>query len=194
MTNDRYRNWCFTAYSNPTIPDCKYCIYQTEICPTTNKEHYQGYIEFKDKYSMKKIKELFNDNTLHLEVRKGSQKQAIAYCSKSESRKEGTKPIVIGKPLGQGHRTDLDEIFEDIEEGCTAKEILIRHKGNAVRHISCIKKSLMIYHELDEVDRYILQKRGEESLFEMDQIKCIVEDKHKEAIYNNPSFENFDGQ
>lgn len=191
---DRYRPWIFTSYNlDLKIPDCKFCVYQNEICPSTGKEHLQGYIEFKDKYSMKKVKELFSDDKIHLEVRKGSQKQAISYCTKTETRKPETKPTIIGKVLGQGHRTDLDEIYDDIEEGMTAKEILMRHKGNAIRHISCIKKSLIIYHDLDMVDQYILQKReAENDGTELDKQPeaVIASDRKTYAKYEN---ENWDG-
>lgn len=196
--DDRYRNWVFTSYKIEgfKVPECMFCIYQEEECPTTKKRHLQGYIEFKDKLSMRSVKSLFEDHTLHLEVRQGSQAQAVAYCSKKDTRVK--EPIIIGKLKNQGHRKDLDEIYDDISEGMTAKEILLRHKGNAVRHINVIKKSLMIYHDLDEVDKYILCKRNKETeMFNNEQMKTIIKNKKADAVGNEPNFEPysyFDGQ
>lgn len=195
--DDRYRNWCFTCYNDIKDIDCVFMVYQTEICPTTKKEHKQGYIEFKDKCSMKKVKELFDDKSIHLEPRWGTQKQAIDYCTKKDTRKEGTQPFIKGNPKNQGNRKDLDEIYDDIEEGMTAKEILLRHRGNALRHMNMIKKGLMVFHDLDDVDKYILMKRGEDVEIDMKAIKCVVSDKTSSAKCDNPNFEpftTFDGQ
>lgn len=157
----RFRNWCFTAYTQPVIPEekTKYCVYQIEICPTTGKEHFQGYIEFIQKYSMKRVKELFNDNKIHLEKRMGSQAQANAYCTKKETRKPDTKPFFFGLLQGQGHRTDLDEIFEEIEEGKTTKEILQMFRGNGLRHINCIERGLIAFHDFSSIDTWIKLQR-----------------------------------
>lgn len=189
MKNERYRNYCFTAFSEIDTSDDRisYCVYQKEKCPTTGKEHLQGYIELSDKLSIKQVKEMMKNEGLHLERRLGSQKQAIEYCMKKESRIG--EPVIKGKPKNQGHRKDLDEIYDDIEEGMTAKEILIRHKGNAIRHINCIKKSLMIFHDLDMVDRHILEKRGEEPEINLKNIKTIVDDKKQKALSESPNFE-----
>lgn len=69
--------------------DVKYCIYQIEQCPKTNKYHYQGYIEFVGKKTYTFIQKLSGLKTAHLEIRRGSQQDAVAYCSKSESQVGG---------------------------------------------------------------------------------------------------------
>ena len=69
--------WCFTTYkvgSELTVPDSfkwfRYCVYQKEKCPTTQRVHFQGYIEFTRSVRMNKVKTLFNDKTMHLEPNK----------------------------------------------------------------------------------------------------------------------------
>jgi len=73
-----YRNYCFTSYSFPNSPtidvkDVKYYIYQLEKCPTTGNMHFQGYIELTKVMRFTALKKIFNDNTLHIEPRKGTQ-------------------------------------------------------------------------------------------------------------------------
>lgn len=155
------RNWCFTAFKKPNLvstTDIKYMIYQPEICPTTKKEHYQGYVELINACSMRTIKRILNDEQVHVEPRRGTQKQAIEYCKKEESRNGET--FEYGTPKKQGKRSDLDEIMIDIEEGHTMKEILTNHGGNALRIIHCIEKAMKVKHELFALDDYIkLQKK-----------------------------------
>jgi len=77
-------------------PDVKYCVYQVEKCPKTNKLHYQGYLEFVGQKTWKWVhKYLVGLEKAHLEVRRGSQSDAIDYCKKSESRVSG--PYEMGE-------------------------------------------------------------------------------------------------
>lgn len=159
-TNERFHNWCFVQWDIVPSPDLEkiiYMVYQPEICPTTGRLHYQGYVEFKEKFSIKKVRKIFKDPKLWLGHRLGSQKQAIDYSTKLDTR--AGDPVVFGKPKNQGHRKDLDEIYDDIEEGLTCKEILLRHKGNALRHINCIRKGLMVFYDLCPIDMVIKSRR-----------------------------------
>lgn len=155
----KYRNYCFTAYKEPVImkDSVTFFIYQKECCPSTKKIHWQGYIELKKQMRYNEVKNLFCDNTLHLEPRYGTQKQAIEYCKKGESRMD--EPVVYGVPKNQGNRSDLDSIYDSIEAGCTAKEILREHGGKAVKYINMIIKSLQVEHDCCAIDKIILLNR-----------------------------------
>lgn len=160
MTDRRYRNWCFTSYVDVLKPDLdslSFITYQREKCPSTCKLHFQGYVEFEEKKSMAAVKKILGDDKAHLEQRKGSQKQAMEYCNKVLSRFE--EPITYGRPKQQGHRKDLDDIWDDVVEGMTTREILMRHGGNAMRHIKCIKETLYCYWNEDMLDKRILELR-----------------------------------
>lgn len=156
------RNWCFTSYAENLYIDAlndkiQYMISQKEKCPKTGKLHYQGYIEFKGKMRMNEVKKLMSDNSVHLEPRRGTQKQAIDYCRKEETRVE--EPKEFGEPKQQGKRSDIDDIYDDIAEGDTLNEILQNHKGNAIRMIHAIEKAAKIHYGFNEMDAYILAKR-----------------------------------
>lgn len=121
----RLRNWCFTAFSDPaSVPFAKlrnvrYCVYQHELCPTTAQDHWQGYIEFTEPMRLEAVKRIFDDRTLHLEVRRGTRDQARAYCMKEDTRFPGDEPIEYGDwERSQGERVDLD----------AARTLLKKHK------------------------------------------------------------------
>jgi len=120
MPTKTSRNYCFTAYSKPepTLDQVQYLVYGEEVCPTTQKIHWQGYVEFKGPKSLTAAKKIMNDNTMHFEVRRGSQDQAIAYCKKDN------KWIEHGERARQGRRTDLDEVIKECK---TVDEVMDKY-------------------------------------------------------------------
>ena len=84
------RDWCFTCFVtdkelNFDKDNVKYICYGIERCPTTHREHYQGYAIFKRTCRMPKAKSWIGggDGT-HLEPKRGSRDQARDYCRKSD--------------------------------------------------------------------------------------------------------------
>lgn len=167
MKNARFYNWMFTVFDkdnqfiNWKLPDTKikFAVWQKEEAPTTKTLHIQGYIELTEKVSMKWLKENMSNDELHLEPRKGTQKQAIDYCTKEETRVEGEKPKFYGIQKSQGNRSDLDSIVDAIENGSTGKEILLMFRGNALRHMNMITHGLRVMHNMDAIDNEILWNR-----------------------------------
>ena len=84
--------WVFTAWQEPTLDHAdppgwlNYLTFGKEVCPTTDKTHWQGYIEFKTKkripWIRKQFKELMGVNDIYLALRRGTPQQAIAYAHK----------------------------------------------------------------------------------------------------------------
>ncbi len=62
-----------------------YVVYQAEIGHITKVFHYQIYVEFKRAIRMAGIKQRLGPR-LHIERRRGTQAQAIAYCTKTDTR------------------------------------------------------------------------------------------------------------
>lgn len=174
MSNDRYRNIVTTNWKKPnyigedddharSVNGITFICGQEEICPKTKRKHWHLYVEFDDKKSKNQIKRMFGDDTMHIEAREGNQQQAITYVTKVESREPGTKPFKWGRMKQQGHRSDLDSIYDAMESGNTCKEILQKFRGNALRHIGCIQKGLIVMHDLCPIDSYIKLMRSEQS-------------------------------
>lgn len=136
------RNYCFT-YMVDKLENgkmlkkgfdtkVKYLIFQKEKCPTTGKEHLQGYIELLKPMRFNAVKGMFFSNSVHLEKRMGTRDQAIEYCSKEESRIEG--PFEWGeKGKTQGHRTDLDIATEALKNGKSIEEVALECPGTFVK-------------------------------------------------------------
>lgn len=112
----RNRNFVFTKYKMEAlwddVPGLRYAAYGVERCPTTNREHQQGWCSFSTSISLKTaIKRL---GKCHVEVMHGTAAQSEAYCSKAAALVEwGTKPA------GQGRRCDLEEYMADVAKGKT---------------------------------------------------------------------------
>lgn len=58
--------------------------FQGECCPKTDKHHYQGFVYYKAKTTLSRVKDLFPG--AHIERCRGSLQENIAYCSKRPSR------------------------------------------------------------------------------------------------------------
>lgn len=84
---EKENRFCFTSWKKPTINEnlVSYLIWQKERCPTTQLEHYQGYIEFYKFYTFGQAKQCFRDKTIHIEVAKEDKKVNYLYCTKNES-------------------------------------------------------------------------------------------------------------
>lgn len=119
------RGWMFTL-NNPTLEETpelrasiQFIVYQREI-GKEGTPHYQGYVLFKGRTTMKQCKEKYLWLArAHLEVRQKTNEVAIAYCTKLDTRVEGTEPTYLGeRPLGgQGKSKKLVEACEAIREG-----------------------------------------------------------------------------
>lgn len=127
----RARNYLFTL-NNPEgqlFPSddgwekyIDFAVWQLEVGEETGTLHIQGYIECNDKRSWKQLHELPGLESANFRSRRGTQKQAIAYCEKpndmfpdDNTRVEG--PWRWGVPKAQGERTDLLEIKRRIDRG-----------------------------------------------------------------------------
>lgn len=124
----------------------RYVICQEEVAPTTNQEHWQGYVQFKVKQRLAQVKTILNCNWAHLEkkARKSSVDDNITYCSKDETRKPGTAPFVYGKAEGQGSRNDLVDINEEAKKGTSRKQIIDKFPSQYIRYHGGIDKVIAI--------------------------------------------------
>lgn len=79
----------------------------------TGQLHWQCYAESKFALSYTGWKEAIQDNTAHIENRKGTRTQAIQYCQKEDSRIGGDgNSFALGNvPTSPRKRTDLNEPF-----------------------------------------------------------------------------------
>lgn len=116
------RLFCFTDYKmveefyDEDKLGFQWCLAGKEECPTTHRLHWQGVIYFKNQRSIQAMWEKFEGRSIR--ICKGNVQQNEVYCSKDGDIviEKGNKPV-------QGKRYDLEQLRDDIIDGCTVDEI-----------------------------------------------------------------------
>lgn len=126
----RARNWCFTWNNYPDSWEDSIESLSSEatyiICGQEGREegktpHIQGYIMFENARSLLSIRRSLCPQ-VHWEKAKGKPVQCIDYCKKEEVFKEWGTP-----PAGQGFRTDIETIRQEIKDGRPELQIAEEH-------------------------------------------------------------------
>ncbi len=116
------RSYCFTHYGDLqntfNEENVRYVTAQQEVCPKTNKIHWQGYAEFTKPIRRRAAIKYLNIQGAHLETRRGTRQEARQYCEKETSRSAEGLVVVWGTWIaGQGCRTDIEELATRVESG-----------------------------------------------------------------------------
>jgi len=106
----------------------RYCIWQYEVAPTTDRRHVQLYIEVLSAMAFSTVKKLLGCPKAHVEKRQGTQRQAIDYCRKEETRAAGADQ----GPFEYGTQAQITQV----EEGKKAKRTDIANAVQAVKQTS----------------------------------------------------------
>lgn len=148
------RHYCITFFKEPVVQSDKvrYAIFGKEVCPSTGKIHWQSYVELNSPQRVSGLKKIFDDNTLHAEKRKGTREQARDYCKKDGAYTEFGKWI-----KGQGHRSDLDSIVDEMKAGKKLGDVMLENPKtycqyrNGLRDIAAeiSKKNLPDWRDVD---------------------------------------------
>lgn len=139
----QWKQYLKTLYETGNV---KYIIAQLEECPKTKKDHIQGYIELTKRFRFKSLKKMLGE-TVHIENRKGTQKQAIEYCSKTETQKE--PPIELGKKNKQGKRNDLQEIAQQLKQQTPIEIIAENYPTQYIMYYKGLNQLNNIYKQQD---------------------------------------------
>jgi len=129
------------------LPGIRYAIAQIERCPSSQRLHIQGYLEFKDSKRKGTIYKMY---PCHLEYRKGSRDDARDYCRKK---------IVKGKDKGQVCRLpEFGEWRKERTTGISPKQ----------RAIEMLKKGFTPAQILQyDVDAYFTHYKAIESVYRL---------------------------
>lgn len=123
------RRWAVTDFEVPQDPSTwqdnfpntlYFATWQVEKCPTTGKEHVQGFLKFEKAVRMAAIKKMFNDG-IHCEHSDASDEANIAYCSKEETRIAG--PFTFGSNKEERQRSDLKRSLEMLRAGASLFDV-----------------------------------------------------------------------
>ena len=98
MSDLKFKNIMVTFYREPNFDpeDVQYFVGQEEICPRTGRRHWQYYFQLRERVRQQRVKTLLNDNTCHIEVRRGTHEEAEDYCTKPNARFPDDQSVVPG--------------------------------------------------------------------------------------------------
>lgn len=119
-------------------------VFQREQGEKTQYTHWQMLVQFPSPKRFSTLKnqcKRFGMDQAHLEPRRGTVAQAVAYCSKSETRVGETHTFgEIAQRDEQGHRSDLQRLREMILSGMTVEEVLMADEvGAAARYVGYLR-------------------------------------------------------
>ena len=155
------RHWCFTL-NNYTPEDidivrnvvCKFICYQPERGESGTR-HLQGFISFANGRKLSGVRTLFKRRdgtcTVHLESMRGTATQAIAYCSKEDTRdleaglsfeERGDRPRAATGTAGG--RSDLMEVATAIRNGSSVRDIADEFGEQYIKHFKGIAAAISL--------------------------------------------------
>ncbi len=128
-----------------SLPGISFYVFQLEKCPETGRLHYQGYMEFDKKYRLStlRLRWVVVGPPPHFDLRRGTQDQAIEYCSKEETRMSGPWSFGEKSKSVQGQRTDLEGIYDLIKSGHGMVDIIDSAPASFIRYSSGIEKMIL---------------------------------------------------
>jgi len=125
LRTPEYRSYCFTSFEkeppvwNSDFMD--YLCFSPEVCPSTGRDHWQGYFHFIKKMSIKAL--IKKGYKFNCEICKGTPYDNFRYCGGCDYEKDGKiklkNPLFVefGTLPEQGKRNDLNKIKDDIVSG-----------------------------------------------------------------------------
>lgn len=114
---------------------CSFAVWQLEQCPETARLHYQGYAEFNQPMTHVALHQMDGLETAHFEARRGTAKQAKAYCTKRDTHVDGPWYWPSEDAMSaQGSRSDLIAVRDAIRAGATDLEIANEHFADFIRY------------------------------------------------------------
>lgn len=127
--------------------DMHYLIAQIEKSPTTGKEHWQGYVEFKSIVRRKKACALLKlPEYTHMEKRLGSAEAAADYCIKEDTAIQPPVWFECGEITGAtaGKRSDLAAVAEDVKKGMSMKQLAEEHTCAMIKYHKGIERTVSL--------------------------------------------------
>lgn len=94
----------------------EFLVYGHEKCPTTGREHLQGFVVFSKRVSLSACKKI--DREAHWESAKGSVDDNVRYCTKDGvSRQFGTVPAEQWASGGEARKKQYEEAVQEARNG-----------------------------------------------------------------------------
>lgn len=180
----------------------KYLVVGLEVCPETNRQHLQGYIELRNGITMNRLKAIFG-RTTHVEDSRGTPAQNRQYCIKEANF------IEFGTISAQGkQKAQIENAFSALQSGRTlqdlvqsgdvAPDLYLRYSGGLQRLAAMLAQPWD--RNTAKVVKIIIGPSGSgktRSIFEQyPQVKTVTAEKHyvhgAESVPDVVLFDDFD--
>lgn len=125
----------------------RYLVYQLERGEETGRLHLQMYLELHDSMRIQTVVNVVKSivgkgKSVRVEKRQGSQTQAVAYCSKEDTRIAG--PWSFGKPASRGRskrdtRKHKSVLLDCISNGLKPREVWVAYPQVYMTHYRFIE-------------------------------------------------------
>lgn len=103
-----------------------YRVYGWELCPTTQREHLQGYFYFPNKKSAMVILKALSFCKIHLEIAKKSAAHNRLYClGLTKDKKPNDIFVEEGICPQQGERGDLNNVYNELLDGTPLRKVYL---------------------------------------------------------------------
>lgn len=173
------RSWMFTI-NNPSDEDIPslswknavFIVYQKEKGSEEGTDHYQGYVQLSKPSKLGGMKKL--NSRAHWEPRRGSHDQAVAYCTKEDTRV--SDPVYLGDPVVQGQRNDIRALHEAVVSGKT--DVVLQEEFTEAYY--------KYYKAVDRVRANLLTPRSDKPIVEWYYGKTGT-GKTRKAYEDNPN-------
>lgn len=167
-SNLQLKNWCCTIYPDTftTIEECyetvqaigadaKWAIFGLETCPTTKRQHLQGYVSFNERIRFTALRKKYFP-TIHWEGAKGTASQNYEYCTK-----EDPSPLEFGdRPQFEDAGEREKERWKRARVAATTNNLDDVPDQIYVQHYKSIKAiafdNMLASQTLEELDNYWL--------------------------------------
>jgi len=124
--------------------------------------HYQGYIVFKRSKRFNSVKKLFSEalgrDDTHLEGARGTHQECVDYCSKESTRLRGPFRFGTDKGVGQGKRSDLEDVREALDSGTSMRTIARTHFSTWCRNRHALGEYVRMVASERKIVKFTLDK------------------------------------
>lgn len=134
-------------YYEPDMKFWTYFCFQPEICPTTDREHWQAYGETLGKRRFETIKKHFakHKSEPHLIQCRGSPSSNREYCSKTDTATGDFVEFGKIQPDPEpGKRNDIDNFAREVLNGSSDTQLAALHPGMLLKYQNHAKQLRLI--------------------------------------------------
>lgn len=161
------KNYTWTSYEVKAIPLCdiiKYVCYSPELCPSSGRKHWQGFIHLKNQMTISALQKYFRKHNWSfgkLFKSLGTIQENRIYCGFDKyekiqpngtikTKEKNNDFFEWGTPPSQGCRTDLNKIKDNLVDGTTTLKRVVLDDP-------------LIYHQygrtLEKINNYVINNK-----------------------------------